>query len=327
MPMDADADLQAKIVELTEKHGVPSLAVAVMENGAIRQAAHGVRKIGDEAAVSLDDRFHFGSCTKAVTAQLIHMLANDGLLTLRDPITTYYPMAHEAYAAVTIADLLTHTSGLAAADGYLHDPPAHTYGTFHYSNLGYILLGDIAQQVTGKPYKALVEERIAHPLGMTSAGFGVADDSPAGSAPQQPWGHRRDDNALIPINQDNPDIYAAAGGMHASVSDWMKFMKHMLGQHTIKSPVKTVDANNGQYYTSAAFRKGKQGILVHDGNNVFNLSRHMLLPERNAAIVITTNDGSEQARHAMDELTQHIITHELTPTRSPSADSTPPLPK
>ncbi len=214
---------------------------------------------------------------------------------------------HEGYRDVTIAEVLTHTAGLPREVGMLSDPPAHTRGTYAYSNLGYILLGQIAEKTAGKPFETLVREEIFIPLGMQSAGFGSPASNTQGVA-DAPWGHRHDNetHALIADNSDNPPIYAPAGTVHASVSDWLKFLKYELKQPRIHHPNLLVADERGQKYTDSAFIEIKGGFL-HDGSNGFNYARQVLLPDKKAAFVIVSNDGSKYAQQAIEEISVYLI--------------------
>src|SRR5262245_2077398 len=73
--------LDALLEPIRAKHNVPALAAAfVRPEGTVAAGAVGVRKSGGTEAVTLDDRFHIGSCTKAMTATLIAILVERGKL-------------------------------------------------------------------------------------------------------------------------------------------------------------------------------------------------------------------------------------------------------
>ena len=75
-------DISAFLEPLRAKFDLPALAVAVLKTGKLEAiGAVGVRKFGANAPVTLDDRFHLGSCTKAITATLIAKLVEDKKLT------------------------------------------------------------------------------------------------------------------------------------------------------------------------------------------------------------------------------------------------------
>src|SRR5262245_3948717 len=93
----ADRQLHEILEPIREKHEVPALAAAVVNgNGLVAVAAVGVRKQGDETAVTVDDRFHIGSDTKAMTATLIARLVEAGKLHYDDTLEKAFPELAES---------------------------------------------------------------------------------------------------------------------------------------------------------------------------------------------------------------------------------------
>jgi CubicO group peptidase (beta-lactamase class C family) len=144
--------------------------------------------------------YRLGSVSKLFTATAIMLLRDEGKLRLDDPITEYLPwfrLANDFPDAppITVRHLLTHTSGLPreADVPYWTDhvfptreqliavvptqeaiaPPETTY---HYSNLGMALLGEIVAQVSGRPWHRFVKDEILDPLGMTSSSGAPSDE-------------------------------------------------------------------------------------------------------------------------------------------------------
>ena len=138
-------------------------------------------------AVTADTMYDAASLTKSVvTTTLVAMLSEAGQLDLDAPVARYIPEwatgpQPEWRARVTLRHLLTHTSGLPAHEDFYKTvkapqemmaaicavPLAYEPGTQSvYSDLGFILLGEIVQRVTGRPLDELARERIFDPLGM-----------------------------------------------------------------------------------------------------------------------------------------------------------------
>jgi len=129
--------------------------------------------------------FRIGSITKTFTAALVLQCRDEGLLDLADPIGRH--LGVPAHGALTVRRLLSHTSGLqrepfgdvwdtllapdanqlvadlARAEAVL--PPSRRY---HYSNLGYALLGRLVSELRGAPWAEVLAERLLHPLGLDS---------------------------------------------------------------------------------------------------------------------------------------------------------------
>ena len=151
---------------------------------------HGATARGGDTPPGPDTRFRIGSVTKSMTAALILQLAQEGKLRLDDPIAKYRPDVPGG-DDIPIADLLDMRSGLGnytAAPTFwpvLEDDPGRVWTpeqlleigfaqpspgsrSFYYCNTNTVLLGLVAQQVTGQPLATLFQERLFAPLGMSA---------------------------------------------------------------------------------------------------------------------------------------------------------------
>lgn len=119
-PVNVDAILQSILGRAGERFG---MAAAVLRGGRIiAQGVAGVRRRGAAERITLDDRFHLGSCTKAMTATLVAMLVEEGRLnwttTLGEVFAGTIKPMHPAWEKVTLPQVLAHRSGLRLeADG------------------------------------------------------------------------------------------------------------------------------------------------------------------------------------------------------------------
>ncbi|MCX6399810.1 MAG: serine hydrolase [Propionibacteriales bacterium] len=141
--------------------------------------------------------YRIGSITKTMTAVLVLQLRDEGLLSLDDAIGSVLP--ETGYAEATVRELLSHTSGmqsepvgpwwersvggdtatlLAANDGAGRVAPAGDY--YHYSNLGFALLGEAVARLRGAGWWEIVGERLLAPLGMTATSYHPARDHAPG---------------------------------------------------------------------------------------------------------------------------------------------------
>ncbi len=104
----------------------------------------------------------------------------------------------------------------------LASPPAAAVGAYHYSNVGYIVAGAMAERASGVSWEDLMRERLFTPLAMSSVGFGAPGTL---AEVDQPWGHRRDSEGEWAPNQvDNLPYFGPAGTVHVSLEDWAKFV-------------------------------------------------------------------------------------------------------
>jgi len=205
----ADVDLRPELLELMEQGDVPGLAAAVLVDGEIVWIdALGTADFASNRPMSTDTILNIGSVSKLVTSSAVLRLHELDKIDLDANINDYLPfeVVHPSgQGPITVRQLLTHTSGIQdgeayaqsyacgdpeipleawlrgylvpggayyAADNFLQDPPGTA---FEYSNVGYGLLGLIAESVSETPFSELTRELVFDPLGMASSGWFLAD--------------------------------------------------------------------------------------------------------------------------------------------------------
>ncbi len=170
----------------------PGCAVGISKDGKpIVQKAYGMADLEHDAPNRADTIFEAGSVSKQFTAAAVLLLAQDGKLSLDDPVRKYVPELPDYGAPLTIRHMLQHTSGLrdwgevAAIAGWPRTSRVNTHdhvldilsrqkalnfpsGTqYSYSNSGYNLAAIIVSRVSGKSFADFSRERIFTPLAMT----------------------------------------------------------------------------------------------------------------------------------------------------------------
>ena len=181
--VQADSLDDAIRAEMQRSH-IPGVAIAVVKDGKIiREQGYGYADLEQQVKVTPDTLFQSGSIGKTFTAALVLLLADEGKLSLDDPVSKYLSPTPPAWDGITIRHLLTHTSGL--DDPYAKLDLTRNYTDeellaleaaiptrfapgekWSYSNMGYHLLGFICNKVGGKFYGDQLRERIFAPLGM-----------------------------------------------------------------------------------------------------------------------------------------------------------------
>src|SRR5882724_521938 len=113
-PVNVDAILQSILSRGGERFGM--VAAVLRGERIIAQGAAGVRKRATAERITLDDRFHLGSCTKAMTATLVAMLVEEGKVnwttTLGELFADTVKPMHPAWEKVTLRQVLAHRAGL-----------------------------------------------------------------------------------------------------------------------------------------------------------------------------------------------------------------------
>ncbi|MCV0371320.1 serine hydrolase domain-containing protein [Filomicrobium sp.] len=250
-----DGALTSQLENLRAKYTLPSLAAAVTKGGRIvAKGVTGKRMLGGDTETKIDDRFHLGSDTKAMTATIAAMMVEDGKLswtsTIGDVLGADMPGLTPAFSKITLEQLLSHSSGIPTDDEEMiklyfsdksYDYSLHDYrrriiaewgsknapkipegSPFQYANFGYVIAGAMIEEVSGEAWESLITTRIFEPLGLTTAGLG----------PQATFGrydaaigHRIDDDGkIIPMPwgpaADVPAVMGPAGNAHMSISDF-----------------------------------------------------------------------------------------------------------
>jgi CubicO group peptidase (beta-lactamase class C family) len=365
LALDAPQNLDQELDALRSQYGLPALAAAVVSGGTIvARGVAGVRVHGTEIKAQIDDRFHLGSDTKAMTATLAGMLVDEGKLawdaTIGDVLGAAVPQINPRLAAVTLEQLLSHSSGVPSDTPQMlklyfnvdafdfnltalrlktfaawksHAPQTPPGAAFHYSNFGYLIAGAMIEKAAGRPWEALITDRIFAPLGLKSAGLGPQATRGRFDAPV---GHRvGEKGAITPMlwgpAADGPPLLGPAGVAHMSVLDFAAWAGWNAGRGKrgpalvkpetlarIHAPhVKTGKIphprpgtpQEGDYALGWGVMKfdwTRAPVLQHNGSNGMNLAKILIDAENDLGVVVVTNfpegKADEAAALAMERL-------------------------
>lgn len=180
-----------------------------------------------------------GSTTKTFVAVVTLQLAQERKLDLDASVEPFFPDLPGA-SRITTRQLLQHTSGLAeylgsdavradarrawsprelVAVAVANGPVAEPGAGYHYANTNYLLLGDIIQKVTSRPWYTEVRSRIIEPLGLRHTGYAGEP-----SAPRLGAGHVVADGKFVDATQRwHPSVGGAAGAMYSTAGDLLTF--------------------------------------------------------------------------------------------------------
>jgi D-alanyl-D-alanine carboxypeptidase len=185
-PIPAGA-LQARLNAIRVQYHVPGVSATIIwPDGRSWTGVNGWADVKRHVPVAPTTAFSVGSVSKTFLAALVLQLADEGRMSLDDPVVRWLPAARVPGDA-TIRELLDHTSGLydffsnpaidtailadrrrtwtpARALGYMRSPYCPAGTCWHYSNSNYVLLGQVVQQVTGNPVAAELRRRFLDPL-------------------------------------------------------------------------------------------------------------------------------------------------------------------
>ena len=173
---------------------IAGMTIAIARPGEpVLVRAYGYADLEARRPMQADSRFEIGSITKQFTAAAVLRLAEEGRLSLASPVSDYFPELAVAAQGATIEHLLRHSSGLSSARvaedltapldpsavvAFVagHAPEFAPGERYRYNNNGYILLGLVAEKVTGKPFSEHLSETFFTPLGLSATGVCEAGD-------------------------------------------------------------------------------------------------------------------------------------------------------
>lgn len=343
----APRNLAGIIAPILEKSRLPAIGAAIVTSDGLEAiGAVGVRSWTGTANVTIDDQWHIGSCTKAVTATLVGRLVDRGVLGWDTTVGKVLGKSvHRAWKDVPIAWLVCHRSGaplnfdedlwqkMVARGGSpraqrrffvgegLKTAPSRTPNTETvYSNSGFLVAGVMLEELTDASWEDLVRREVFEPLGMTRTGFG-APGTPG--ALDQPLGHTRGTDGWMPIalgpGADNPAATGPAGSIHTTLPDWSRFVAaHLRGERGDQRFLKTAtwkrlhtSGGNGWGY-SPGWEVSEQDwaggtLLRHLGSNGFWVAEASIAPRKDFAVLIVTNVADDAAETPFKDLLAALV--------------------
>lgn len=229
-----------EIMQARSRDGDFSGVVLVARRGKVLyQRAFGLANREWNIPNDLKTKFEIGSMTKQFTAMLILQFVNEGKIRLEGHLSDYLPYYRQDTGnQITISELLSNISGVPSftnLTGFLDGPESRTHyavedfakkycsgnlqfvpGTkFDYSNSGYFLLGAVLEQVSGKSYEYLLQQRIFDPLGMNNSGYTHTETV----IPHRAAGYERTSAGFQNARFYDMSIPFAAGAMYSTVGD------------------------------------------------------------------------------------------------------------
>jgi len=302
----------------------PGMAVALIENGEVaRIEGYGVKDKVSKESVRHDTLFQCASISKSVTAVGIMKLAEDGHISLNDPVSRHLtrwslPRSEFNQEDVTIARVLSHTAGL-SVHGYPGMKPGRPLPTleqslsrghpmvgavhikqrpgkgFSYSGGGYTILQLMVEEVTGRDFAKYMKEEVLDPLGMVNSTF----DQDAGNCAATPHGFFAQ---KIPTRKFTE---LAAAGFYTTAEDLLIFTaalmtgpnreppgRGVVSPATVELMTTSREESNNIYGLGFFIRQvNGRKVVLHGGANRGLHSSFAIEPGSGRAIVILTNSN------------------------------------
>ena len=331
------------VSEALEQGKAPGCVVALgRRDGLIFLRAYGQKSLQPEQTpMTTDTVFDLASLTKPVaTATSIMILAERGRVDVRQPVARYLPLfGRRGKDRVTVAQLLTHSGGLRGANGlsrYVDDraesirriltisPLARPGQRFIYSDLGFIVLGELVERVSGENLSAFATENIFRPLGLQETRF--QPDAPLARR-AAPTTQRNGDWNRGEVH--DPRAYRLGGiagnaGLFSTAHDLARFARMMLGRGSFEgtqvlsprtvsritasqklpgSVVRTFGWDRRSGYSSARAPEFSDQAYGHGGYTGTSL---WIDPELDLFVLLLSNRVHPSGRGAVNELARAI---------------------
>jgi len=294
--------------------------------------------IGDEewgASNTARTKFRIGSLSKQFTAACILLLQERGRLNAHDHISRYLSGLPAGWQAISIHQLLTHTSGI---PNYTSTPEFarikrtgatpqemielvsekpldfHPGTNWSYSNTGYILLGMIIERTSGLAYNDFLKKNVLDPLGMTNSGYDRATEIIKERASGYQEEHGRLENADF-IDMSVP---YAAGDIYSTVEDLYRWNEALAEDGKLLSAESRKQmfteyaeaAHEGQHYGyGVVISRLKFGrLLYYHGGGVEGFSSSIQrYPKDRVCIVVLSNFDSYKPWELGDHLASDLF--------------------
>ena len=350
----APADNPSKRVdELFQKMDTtvsPGCALSVMRDGhIIYERGYGMADLDHNVPITPTTVFHVASMSKQFTAASILMLAQEGKLSLDDPVRKYIPELPDFGTPVTIRQLIHHTSGLRdqwdllGLSGWRYSLDLitdddvlsvisrqkdlnFTPGSKHlYSNTGYTLLAQVVKRVSGQSFREFTTARIFEPLNMKSTHF---RDDHAEIVKNMAYGYEPAKDTFR-ISLTNFDTVGATS-LLTTVEDllhWDENFYHPAvgGEALIKQMVERGKLNNGEQlsYASGLDMGSYRGLKTvdHGGADAGYRSDMVRFPDQHFSVACLCNLATANPGELTRKVAEIYLAKEMKPEEKPAEET------
>jgi CubicO group peptidase (beta-lactamase class C family) len=302
--------------------------------------------LGDEewdAENTVHTKFRIASLTKQFTAVCILLLQERGRLNVHDPMSRYLSGLPTAWQAITIHQLLTHTSGIPnstensqntesdrtgatpeqliapVADKPLDFPPGTNW---KYSNTGYVLLGMIVEKISGQSYADFLRTNIFEPLGMRDSGYDRARDI----LKERASGYEIIDGHIVNADFIDMSVPFSAGGIYSTVEDMYRWNEALaengkllsadsLKQMFTEYPEATHEGQHYGYGVVISRLKFGRSLYYHGGGVQGFTSVIQRYPNDRVCIVVLSNFDSYKPWELGDHIASDLFSQPVSAAR------------
>jgi CubicO group peptidase (beta-lactamase class C family) len=314
--------IDAYVAAQIHEKGYVGFSLALARDGkTIFAKGYGQRSLEPRQPVTVDTPFAIGSVTKQFTCACVLLLADEGKLSVHDPVAKYYPDLTRA-KDITLYELMTHTSGYpdyypldfvdrrmleaTTADKVIHDYAGGKLdfepGTrWSYSNTGFTILGRVVEKVSGEPLATFLEKRIFAPLGMRHSSFVPRQDQSGLARGYTAFALGAPEVARV----ESEGWLDAAGGIYSTASDLARWDLAFVSGKVLKpesyqlmtTPRRLANGKSTNYACGLSITDvGGETILQHSGAVSGFLAFNAMVPRTKSAVILLANSEDVSPR-------------------------------
>lgn len=321
-----------------KERSIPGVQIAIVQHGKIvLSKSYGTAHIQNNIPVTGNSVFPINSCTKVFTAVAVMQLVEEGKIKLSDPVAAYVDSLPAPWQQVTVAQLLTHTSGIpdilklfdpqTGGVGALRNEGAiwaklktlpmdfRPGGQFSYNQTNGYLLGKIIRKLSGQPFDEFFKEKQFRVAGMQQTIFGDSRDVIPLYAPTYHY-RKNQDGRKLPQEKlemgyhEFPEFTRTGAGLNSTAEDmarWIiclqtgKLLKNTSSLDTLWSRSTLSNGTPAQWsmgWGMAKWRSKHKAIGMNGGGrNAF-----LVYPDDDLAVIVLTNLGGSSPEDYLEEL-------------------------
>jgi D-alanyl-D-alanine carboxypeptidase len=314
--------VDALAAEALQRGPIAGLSIAVVADGrTVVAKGYGYADREAEIAATADTSYPIASVTKHFTAVAILRLAEQGRLSLEDPLSRFFPATRPRIGVLTLRHLLNHTSGLtrggpaprtAALSVLRRGGTARAQGdNWDYSNYNFSLLGLVIEQASGRSYADYVRDELAVPLGLTGTGYCEDGTVMPGRARDYLSGVK----TVTPTDYWTQARFFASGGLCSTVLDLVRWEKALEDSRVVRpasllamrSPTPLPGGLEADYgYGTRLGMTGGHRKLGHTGGGQGNKAVLARYPDDDLTIAVLLNSERPNAAATANDLEERI---------------------
>lgn len=331
------SELDTTLANLAEKNLFSGSVLIGRQGTILLSRGYGLADRKQHISNTAQTRFRLGSLTKQFTALAILVLESQGKLNVKDPICTYLVDCPNAWKAITIHRLLTHTSGIpdfTSLTDYTStratpSTPNQTIARFKdlpldfqpgekwsYSNSGYVLLGKIIEKVSGQSYEDFLHESIFSPLNLHDTGYDHNANNLA--VGYSDW------YSDLPADYIDMSIPYAAGALYSTVEDLYQWEQALFTEQLVSrsyldamfAPEADIPDGGGWAYGSGGWAYGYgwfigtergRSVAQHGGGIEGFANIVTRYPKEQIVIIVLSNEQNRDVYNIHDTLSNILF--------------------